>query len=102
MTFEDVADRARSFAGVADDSQDTILAACFAAAVRWFENAGVHDRDDDPLYLNMVLMLMVWFRISPGLAGADQQIPQYIVSSVHQLRDPVNGAIDEEETDGDP
>ena len=103
MTFDDVKDNVRSLAGVADGSQDDILAACFDAAVKWFENADVPNRDGDPLYMVMVSMLTVWFRVSPGLAGADAQIPQYIVTSVHQLRDCVNGAIGEigeEDTDG--
>lgn len=95
MTFNQVKEEARRFAGIPDDSQDAILKSCFEAAQKWFENAGVRDRDDDPLYTAMVMMLMVWLRTSVGMTGQEASIPPYIVTSVHQLRE-LNEDPDEE------
>lgn len=100
MTFSEVRDQARRFAGVTDDSQDAILESCFDAAKQWFENAGVAERDGDDLYTAMVMMLMVWFRTSVGMTGQDAAIPPYIVTSVHQLRQTDEDTAASEEAGG--
>lgn len=70
----------------ADDSR--VLEGCLAAAVRYFENAGVPaPQKDDPLYDMGVYQLAVHYYDNRGAVGEKQEALPFGVSSIiWQLR----------------
>ena len=83
-------DYIRRFAG-ADPEDDALLESMRAAAVEWYEKAGVPRTTEGALYAFWVANLAAWMYDNRGNADAQAAIPAYIVTSVHQLR-PAGGS----------
>lgn len=79
-------DMVRRFAGVPAETDDTVLSMCLNAAVKWFENAGVAQREGDELYDFWVCNLTAWMYDTRGAGGDEANVPPHIVHSIHQLR----------------
>lgn len=77
----------RRFAGVTSDADTAVLEMCVEAAEKWYASAGVSaELDGNPLYDFWVANLAAWMFDNRGASGDQQNMPPYILGSVHQLR----------------
>lgn len=79
-------DMVRRFAGVPPETDEQVLSLCLNAAVQWYERAKVPPREGDDLYDFWVCNLAAWMYDNRGAGGAEENVPPYIVHSLHQLR----------------
>lgn len=80
-------DLVRRFAGVSSDADAAILTMCANAAEAWYESAGVSCAlSGQPLYDFWVANLAAWMFDNRGASGDQQNMPPYILGSLHQLR----------------
>lgn len=79
-------DLVRRFAGADPQAEDVVLEACLAAAVEWYEGAGVPRTTAGAQYDFWVANLAAWMYDNRGNADMNAAIPPYIVASVHQMR----------------
>lgn len=79
-------DLLRRFAGADPTADDAVLQLCLDSAKNWYSHAGVAEQTTQD-YKLWVCNLAAWFYDNRGATGPEAEVPPFIVSSVHQLRE---------------